>query len=109
MATVGISDHRLGAVRFEECRRTNCRIPPWRKYAAAAGVSIRTVAVNSVPSPFLSARTVSLRQHRDDAEQFGALAAQSRDEAQPYSLPVRTMSGTCSLPVGLRGVGVVDA
>jgi hypothetical protein len=47
--------------------------PPWRKYAASAGVSVRTVAVNSVPSLFLSARTVSLHQHRDDAEQFGAL------------------------------------
>jgi hypothetical protein len=78
-------------------------------YAASARVSIRTVTVNSVPSPLLSARTVSLRQHRDDAEQLAPFAAQSRDEPEPYSLPVRTMSGTCSLPLACAGVGVVDA
>ena len=39
---------------------------------------------------------VALGDHRPDAEQRGPLAAQSRDEPEPYSLPARMTSGTPS-------------
>jgi len=41
-----------------------------------------------------------------NAESFGPLAAQSREEPEPYSFPARIMSGT--LAVGVLDAGVED-
>ena len=38
----------------------------------------------------------TLGDHRANAQQFVPLAAQSRDEPVPYSLPANTTSGTLS-------------